>query len=303
MAVICCTKENEPADGVPVSKCNGRYDKDIFSTVKTTSNVEYGKALNISGTLETLFLDIHEPQNDTAKKRHLIIYVHGGGFTGGSKAGDKSSDICDYFAKKGYVAASIDYRLGIENPLTEKTRYEVIYRAVQDVKAAVRYARANAASLKIDESQIFIGGYSAGAITVVHAAYWDESEIPQIIDKQKWGSLEGNSGNANFSSDVHAVFSIAGSIENLNWIEQGEPPIVAVHSKIDNTVPYNNGTDGLNGVVFGGQAIVQKAMSLNISASLYSFEQVRHGDYFLPENFPATTTAISGFLFTNVKCQ
>ncbi len=250
-----------------------------------------------------MYLDIHEPQNDTVKKRALIIYVHGGGFTGGSKAGDKSSDICYYFAKKGYVALSIDYRLGIENPLTEKTRYEAIYRAVQDLKAAVRYARANAAPLKIDESQIFIGGYSAGAITGVHAAYWDESEIPSIIDKLKWGSLEGSGGNANFSSDVHAVFSIAGSIENLNWIEPGEPPIVAVHSKIDNTVPYNSGTDALNGMVYGGFGIVQKAMSINISVSLYSFEQVRHGDYFLPENFPATTAAISGFLFSKVRCQ
>jgi hypothetical protein len=42
MAIISCTKENNPADDTPASKCNGRYDKDIFATVRTTSNVEYG---------------------------------------------------------------------------------------------------------------------------------------------------------------------------------------------------------------------------------------------------------------------
>ncbi len=43
-------------------------------------------------------------------------------------------DFCSFFAKRGYVTASIDYRLGIEMPLNEKTRGEAVYRGVQDIK-------------------------------------------------------------------------------------------------------------------------------------------------------------------------
>jgi acetyl esterase/lipase len=300
--LISC-KKNNSADTVTASpiRCNGRYDKDLFTAVKTTVNTEYGKALNIAGSQENLLLDMYEPAGDTATKRAMIIFIHGGGWTSGTKSQGK--ELCSMFAKKGYVAASIDYRLGIENPVNDKTRGEAVYRGVQDIKAAIRFARANASIYKIDPAQIFIGGYSAGAVNAIHAAYWNEYEVPPNIDKTRWDNLEGSGGNASFSSGVQAVFSIAGSIVNLSWIQGGEPPIVCVHSKTDKVEPYNEGLDGKGIYVYGGASIVQKANSINVSSTLFTFENIAHGDYLQSPNFTHTFSAISNFLRTKVICQ
>lgn len=301
ISASCKKSSNEPDTPPASSTCGGRYDKESFSSVKTSPDIQYGIALNIAGAQEQLFMDVYEPNSDTAQKRALIIFVHGGAWTSGTKR--QGLEFCTLFAKKGYVTASIDYRLGIEMPVNDKTRGEAVYRGVQDIKAAIRYARANAAFFKIDTSQIFIGGYSAGATNAVHAAYWNESEVPQNIDKIRWGTLEGNGGNQSFSSYVQAVYGIAGSIVDVNWMQNGEPPAAFVHSKTDNTVPYNSGIDGKGIFVYGGAAIVQKAISANIPATLYTYENIAHGDYLQPANFTSTTNAVSSFLFSRIKCQ
>jgi acetyl esterase/lipase len=229
--VSSCKKGNN-TDTLPPStdKCRGRYDKELFTSLKATLHLQYGTALNIAGSQENLLLDLYEPGNDTATKRAMIMFVHGGAWIGGTKM--QSRELCSSFTKKGYVAATIDYRLGIENPLNDKTRGEAVYRGVQDIKAAIRFARANANLYKIDTAQIFIGGYSAGGVNAVHAAYWNESEVPLNTDKTRWGTLEGAGGNASCSSGVQAVYGIASFIVNLNWIQSGQPPIVCVYRKI-----------------------------------------------------------------------
>ena len=301
MATGCKKNNNEDNNLSSARKCEGRYDKEYFSTIRTYPNIQYSRALNIAGVQEDLYMDVYEPESDIAKKRVLIIFVHGGGWVAGGKGEGK--EVCTLFAKKGYVAASIDYRLGIENPINEKTRGEAVYRGAQDIKAAIRYARANATLFKIDTGQIFIGGYSAGAVNAVHAAYWNENEVPQNIDKQKWGSLEGSGGNAYFSSEVQAVYSLAGSIADPNWIQSGEAPIICVHSKTDHLIPYNSGLDVSGIYVYGATSIFQKATSVNVPATLFTYEDISHGAYLEGEKFATTTNAINDFLYSKIKCQ
>lgn len=297
-----CKKNNNLANNPPASDtCGGRYDKEYFSLIKTYPNIQYSRALNIAGVQEDLYMDVYEPESDTAKKRAIIIFVHGGGWVARTK--DDGKEFCTLFAKKGYVTASINYRLGIENPINDKTRGEAVYRGVQDIKAAIRYVRANATLFKIDTGQIFIGGYSAGAVNAVHAAYWNENEVPQNIDKLKWGNLEGSGGNSGFSSDVQAVYSVAGSIGDLNWIQSGEPPIVFVHGKTDNLIPYNTGLDVSGIYVYGAASILQKATSVNVPATLFTYENISHGAYLDPDNLTTTTNAINDFLYSKIKCQ
>lgn len=77
-----------------------------------------------------------------------MIFIHGGGFQNNSKTGGYSAIVCQGFAKRGYVSATIDYRLGVEKsgtdssgkPAKTNTDYwEALYRAQQDGKAAVRF--------------------------------------------------------------------------------------------------------------------------------------------------------------------
>ncbi|GET43254.1 esterase/lipase/thioesterase [Microseira wollei NIES-4236] len=90
--------------------------------------------------------------------RPLVVFVHGGGWTNGQKRG--TSEFTDFpgvlafLAKSGYVVASLEYRLSGEEPFPG---------AVKDVKAAIRFLRANAVKFGIDKNKVALWGASAGA--------------------------------------------------------------------------------------------------------------------------------------------
>lgn len=75
---------------------------DPVPAMTTQSAVQY----TVSGTPE--LMDIYSPQN-TAKPLPVIVYIHGGGWVGGSRLG--ADGYATHFTGKGYVFCSIDYRL------------------------------------------------------------------------------------------------------------------------------------------------------------------------------------------------
>jgi carboxylesterase type B len=106
----------------------GRYATDVFANYTTTSDITYGQNNSYTGANTTLKLDIYQPSGDTETNRPLLIFVHGGSFIGGSKTDGDMVAMCQRFAKKGYVTASIDYRLGF-----------FPFDSANAVKAVVRY--------------------------------------------------------------------------------------------------------------------------------------------------------------------
>jgi para-nitrobenzyl esterase len=90
----------------------GRYASDTFTNVTTTSNVVYGSNLSWSGGTTSLKMDIYQPTGDVETARPLIIWAHGGSFQGGTSTDGDVVALSQAFAKKGYVCASINYRLG-----------------------------------------------------------------------------------------------------------------------------------------------------------------------------------------------
>lgn len=86
----------------------------VFSRrqIKTLKNIEYGSAYN-SKTDETqkLFMDAYLPPDDDRTERPLVVYIHGGGFTKGSRSTKNSVSALKAMARRGYVSVSIDYRL------------------------------------------------------------------------------------------------------------------------------------------------------------------------------------------------
>ena len=207
---------------------------------------------------------------DTEVNRPVIIYMHGGSFIGGDKSEPDCVDFCENFAKKGYVTASANYRLAnnAQNfALFQEEQYTTVLKVVADIKAAIRYFRksiVNGNPYGIDGSAIFIGGYSAGAVAAIHSAYIDSiSDLPisityldiltgQTVDFNPQdlintigGNLEGDAGNYGFSSEVSGVISFAGGINDINWIDSNDEPIVSCQGDADQTVNYNCGP-GLN---------------------------------------------------------
>ncbi|MFZ1689342.1 MAG: alpha/beta hydrolase [Flavobacteriales bacterium] len=154
---------------------------------KTTveRNVEYSKAVNYRGTMDTLRMNIWKPVKDGLTERPVIIFAHGGGFMGGHR--NSLDSLCRIWASRGYVAVTISYRLGFHAPWPKRMPYtydraEVVRaacRATMDMRTAIRFLKARAEQDRSSTEDFFVGGFSAGAITALHAAFMDRaSEIP-----------------------------------------------------------------------------------------------------------------------------
>jgi acetyl esterase/lipase len=103
-----------------------------------------------------LTLDLYQPAN-IAQPLPLVIYLHGGGWQSGhtrhSGAFEDWPGVLASIAARGYIVASIEYRLSSEAPFPA---------AVQDVKAAIQWLRANAKRFGVDTSRAAVWGGSAG---------------------------------------------------------------------------------------------------------------------------------------------
>jgi len=220
--VALSTQTSAIADGT-------RYRDEIFSTT-VTSNIAYGQAPDENGVQVTLLLDLYQPSGDTAPSRPAFIWIHGGGFTDGDKASYFDADKASTFAKRGYVAISINYRLRPGHYFVEgdPELAAAVLDAQHDAQAAVRWLRANASTYRIDTSRIAVAGYSAGAITSLQVAY--NSSDP------------GDSGNPGYPSDVFACLEVSGGMDTT-LMDAGEPPALVVHGTADERVAYHNALD------------------------------------------------------------
>ncbi|MFM7643890.1 MAG: T9SS type A sorting domain-containing protein [Sphingomonadales bacterium] len=267
---------------------NGRYAEEVFSQFTLTSNLTYGQNSNWANSTTVLKLDFYEPTNDTLTARPLIIWVHGGSFIGGSKTDPDVKKLSENFAKKGYVCASIDYRLGFF-PFDSTNAVKAVVRAVQDLKGAIRYFYKDAQTtnqFKIDTNHIFIGGSSAGAITALHVAYLNDpcelSDYMSVSALNSLGGLEGNSGNPGYSTKVHAVINGCGALARYNWLEAGDVPLCSVHGTNDGTVTYNRGLVNPGTPLMyldGSRMIHERACAIGVTNQIYTFNNAPHVPY------------------------
>lgn len=257
---------------------DGRYRDIIFQDFELEQGVLYGNNINIEGTAQDLFMDIYSPAGDTETFRPLVIVAHGGSFVAGSRDAQDVVPLCQDLARMGYVAASIDYRLGIPFGFDVTTlMFNAAARGFQDSKAAVRFFRRNVAengnTYGIDPDKIFFAGSSAGGFNAIHVAYLDqESELPPQPDYNApglAGGVEGESGNPGYSSAIAGAVNIAGAIWHPDIMENNDTPVCSFHGTGDSVVPF--GTDMLEilgaipvDTVHGSETIHQKADELGI---------------------------------------
>jgi len=133
-----------------------------------------------------LLLDLYLPANPIRRPIPVIVFVHGGGWSGGTRT--TGPDFKRYFAQDGFAMASIEYRL---------TPSITFPANVEDVRTAIRWLKANAVAHGLDGDRICLWGTSAGGHLAAVAAL-----APR-------GTFEG-SGNANESSAVRCVLEAYG---------------------------------------------------------------------------------------------
>ena len=240
------------------AQCSGdNYRLPQFTNVNSTTDIIYGSNITYQNTEEQLLMDVYEPEGDNSASRPLLIMCHGGFFLAGDKAGADMLPLCQDFARRGYVVASINYRMGVTLTGNLEPGYgQAVTRAVQDLRAAIRWFRADAATnntFRIDTNNIFAGGASAGAFMALHHAYMDESDRPDFIDMSGpglSGGLEGNSGNPGYSSDVNGIISVAGALGDSDWIDENDVvPAMLFHGDNDQTVTIDSAMFVLYGLL------------------------------------------------------
>ncbi len=141
-------------------------------------NVVYGK-----GGAVDLMMDVFEPK-DVPGKRPAVLVIHGGGWMKFSRKDFEY--IAIEYARMGFVAFNIDYRLAPDFPAPA---------AVEDAKCAARYIHANAEKYQVDEGKIVATGGSAG------------SHLALMVGLCRDKKYEGNGGNPDISSEVAAVIN------------------------------------------------------------------------------------------------
>lgn len=251
-------------------------------------------------TTVDLHMDIYSPKNDTEKKRPAVVVMHGGAFVAGAKDDDYQQSVtyCDSLAARGYVTASVQYRLGVtaayENmslTIDSLNFSRTVYRGIQDVRAAIRYLRKHADELGIDPDKIFTLGNSAGGILALENLYLDkESEIPDAAKKAPdLGELDAY-GEQGASSEANGAVALWGAVHDINIIEDNAKPVLLVHGTADSTVLFKTGRPlGDIGGDFGSMAIVNVNTPVLYGSfvidSVLTAKGVNHETYFV-ENMP-----------------
>ncbi len=268
-----------------------RFTAYVFDSVEV-STVKFGEGTNADGDLQELFMDIYEPYGDTMSARPVVFFAFGGGFLQGSRDEGYVVRACERFARAGYVAMAIDYRIGFDPlglfPIPTEELMRVFFRSMQDMRGSVQWARAHADvmgnTLRLDTTQMIIGGASAGGIAACMTAYCDKSiEFGEMGDTNAIAGLGGFYSTSgmypNYSWDVNGVFNIAGALVNVDWMEPGDPPIFSAHGDQDAVVPYEGGNFGIGPISIGLEGssnIHQAAASRGVCSYLYTMSGEGH---------------------------
>jgi para-nitrobenzyl esterase len=289
LALLAAAPRLVLAQLAPIDTTGGRYYQPVFAGVTVTSNVVYGSATTFLGTAQSLLMDVYQPTGDTVKRRPLIIFAHQGGFALGSRVDAYMVNICTRMARLGYVTASIEYRLGFPitgfpGPLTDTVGVaQAAIRGMQDMRAAVRFFRNDAATAKtyrVHSNYIVAGGSSSGAFLALAVGYLDKaSEVPAYVNLASLGGIEGTGGNAGYSSAVAAVLNLSGAAESPSIIEAGNVPLCSVHGTADPTVPYFQGRVGAGlppKYVFGSGRLNPRATAVGVRNTLRRFSKAGH---------------------------
>ena len=178
-----------PAGEVAV-RLDGRTEipRSTLNQLNTRQEVTYARYGN-----RTLEMDIYRPKGEWGALPALVC-IHGGGWAKGDRT--SHAKIAQALAARGYVAATISYRLSGEAPFPAQ---------IHDCKAAVRFLRANAKTYGINPDQIGAIGLSAGGhLTALLATSGNVKE------------LEGNGGHAQFSSTIQAAVPMGAQTDLLS---------------------------------------------------------------------------------------
>lgn len=229
----------------------GRFTQAEYFTADQIVVIEdtvYATALNVDDVMQDLKMDIYypDPEIDQLNEKPMIVLFHGGGFYQGNKS--MFSFECMEFAKRGFIAATVQYRLGKASDIGSEA-LKRSYRARQDGHAAFRFLLENESLFGIDKGWLLIGGISAGSLLSQDLIYAENDEwntlFNSVVTELGQTDTSGNSYNHSFS--IKALYNNCGSASSLVIDNDELLPTIAFHKEYDHLVAidesgYNYGS-------------------------------------------------------------
>ncbi len=213
----------------------------LDGNITRISNIRYGEIPEVvPDSASDRILDLYLPGNAAGKPLPVFLFVHGGGFSGGSK--EAPAAIYQAMARAGYAVISINYRLTLKYHNPQKVSASgcfkngpgarvfpdgmnlAIYNTVEDAELALKWMKKNAGEYNFDLKNLVVGGGSAGAIAVLYMTY----VTPQKV------------------TPIKAVLNLWGGVENTSAIKKPAkgaklPPVLTYHGDQDALVHVDYG--------------------------------------------------------------
>ena len=270
--LAACSKQDplSPDTGIPSVTPTSSYVVMVENDVIYADGLGYTPA-SLSPHAIPLTLDIYSPDNSLTN-RPVFMFIHGGGFQGGFKTKPEIVAMATYYASRGWIFVSIDYRTASDaGTITDMTSEEVeahysgivpqewldmvlqyasseediqaglaMYAAQRDAKAALRWVVANASSYHINTNYITVGGASAGAITAIALGISDQEDFRDEIPLTDDFTLA--SSNLDQTYEVKSIVNFWGSnikLElfesafGLNRYDMADPELFTAHGTRD----------------------------------------------------------------------
>lgn len=247
----------------PIVKMDANYEVLIEKDIVYAKGLSH-ESINSTAAKEIpLKLDVYSPDNKS-KNRPVIMLIHGGGFAGGNKEHKYIVNMANYFASRGWVAVSINYRLrkhkgtlpqewvdyASEVPKNKVRQFFAVYPAMRDAKAALRWVVANAKTYHINTNYITVGGGSAGAAIAITLGISNQEDYRDELSKTQDPTL--TTTNFDQTYQVKTILDFWGGKTGLDILEKmyekqrfnsNNPSMLIAHGTADPTVPFSKAED------------------------------------------------------------
>ena len=247
----------------PTVKLNAAYEVSITEDITYAEGLSHDSWNSANNSVIPLEMDSYVPDNNL-QNRPLLMLIHGGAFYGGSKQQDALVNMANYYASRGFVVFSIDYRLrdhtgtipqewidaSSDIPPANHDQLFAMYPAHRDAKAALRWIIANADNYHINTDYITVGGGSAGAITSIGLGVSELGDYKDEISLSEDNTL--STTNLSQTYEVQTILDFWGSNVSIEILESiygyqrfdsNDPALFITHGTEDPTVPFSSAED------------------------------------------------------------
>lgn len=197
----------------------------MISYTYAQKTVVYDKKNNLA-------FDIYYPKDFKENQSyHVFAWVHGGGFSGGTRADKEEVERMKDAQERGFVAISISYRLlanssaGFGCDLPKQEKLMIFKEASFDVLTALSFIQNNSKEFKLSINKLILGGSSAGAEAILNAYYLNDLWFGKRFDQVK----------------IDGLVSYSGALVDDRYVTKSNIlPTIYVHGLSDDVVPAYN---------------------------------------------------------------